>query len=179
MTAQSIRLLGDPVLRTPASPVMDFDRQLRRLVADLLETMTTSGGIGLAAPQIGVPLRVFVWGVDGISGHIVNPTLTLGESIEEGNEGCLSIPDIFASVPRAATSIAHGFNMYGDPIAIQGSDLLARCLQHETDHLDGVLFIDKLSDEARKNTMAKLRNSEWFLADRSGQNLTIKQSPHR
>jgi peptide deformylase len=178
MTAQVIRLLGDPVLRTPASLVTDFDLELRRLVLNLEETMNTSGGVGLAAPQIGVGLRVFVWGIEGTAGHIVNPILTLGESIAEESEGCLSIPDIFASIPRAETSIACGFNVYGDPIVIHGSDLLSRCLQHEADHLDGVLFIDRLSEEARKNTMAKIRSSEWFSVDEIGKSIIIKQSPH-
>jgi peptide deformylase len=91
---QPIRLFGDPVLRTPAEPVVDFDRELRTLVKDLQETMLDAPGVGLAAPQIGVGLRVFTWSVAGEVGHLVNPTLTLSEEVQDGPEGCLSIPGL-------------------------------------------------------------------------------------
>lgn len=179
MSIQEIRLFGDPVLTTPASPVVDFDKELRTLVKDLTETMLEAPGAGLAAPQIGVPLRVFVWDVDEELGHLVNPILSLGDEIQEGEEGCLSFPELRYPTPRAMRAVASGFNMFGEPIIIDGSEFLARALQHETDHLDGILFIDKLSPQDRKLAMREIRESDWFnLAAESGQVIEIKDSPH-
>jgi peptide deformylase len=171
---QPIRLFGDPVLRTPATPVVDFDKELRRLVADLTDTMLEAPGAGLAAPQIGVGLRVFTWHVDGELGHLVNPSLDLSEELQDGPEGCLSLPDLTFDCRRALSVVAKGWNMYGDPVTVEGSELLARAIQHETDHLDGVLFIDKLDPEARKQAMRAIREADWFGAD-----TTVKVSPHR
>jgi peptide deformylase len=173
VTVQPIRLFGDPVLRTPATAVVDFDAELRRLVKDLTETMLAAPGAGLAAPQIGVGLRVFTWNVDGEVGHLVNPDLTLSEDTQHGEEGCLSIPDLTFDCTRALSVVARGFSMYGEPVTIQGSDLLARAIQHETDHLDGVLFVQRLDAETRKAAMRAIRESEWF-----GAPPTIKASPH-
>jgi peptide deformylase len=173
VSIQPIRLFGDPILRTPAIEVVDFDKELRQLVADLTETMQNAPGAGLAAPQIGVGLRVFTWYVEGEVGHLVNPDLTLSEEIQDGPEGCLSLPDISYDCRRALSVVAHGFNMYGDPVEIEGSELLARAVQHETDHLDGVLFIDRLDPETRKQAMKQIRESEWF-----GQDVRVKVSPH-
>lgn len=179
MAIQPIRLFGDPVLVTPASVVVDFDKELRNLVSDLIETMQNAPGAGLAAPQIGVPLRVFVWDVDDEIGHLVNPTLDLSEELQDGEEGCLSFPNLSYDTPRAYRAVAKGFNMYGDPIIVEGTQLLARALQHETDHLDGVLFIDRLSKENRKIAMKEIRNSEWFgLASEQGIQPKIRVSPH-
>ena len=179
MAIQPIRLFGDPVLVTPASVVVDFDKELRNLVSDLIETMQNAPGAGLAAPQIGVPLRVFVWDIDDEVGHLVNPTLDLSDEIQEGEEGCLSFPDLSYETPRAFRAVAKGFNMHGEPIIVEGTQLLARALQHETDHLDGVLFIDRLNKENRKNAMKEIRDSEWFgLATEQGINPQIKISPH-
>ena len=179
MAIQPIRLFGDPVLVTPANEVVDFDKELRALVKDLTETMQDAPGAGLAAPQIGVPLRVFVWDVDGEIGHLVNPSLDLSEELQEGEEGCLSFPDLVYQTPRAFRAVAKGFNMHGEPILVEGTQLLARALQHETDHLDGVLFIDRLNSENRKNAMKEIRDSEWFgLATEQGIDLQIKISPH-
>jgi peptide deformylase len=180
MTIQQIRHFGDPVLVTPASEVVDFDKELRVLVKDLTETMLAAPGAGLAAPQIGVPLRVFVWDVDEALGHLINPTLDLSNEIQEGDEGCLSFPDLVYPTPRAFRAVAKGFNMHGEPITVEGTELLARALQHETDHLNGILFIDRLSSEDRKKAMKEIRESEWFgLAKDSGTAPTIKVSPHR
>ena len=162
MAIQPIRLFGDPVLRSPATPVVDFDKELRRLVEDLTDTMRDAPGSGLAAPQIGVGLRVFTWYVDGELGHLVNPTLDLSEELQDGPEGCLSIPDLTFDCKRALSVVAKGFNMHGEPVTIEGSELLARAVQHETDHLDGVLFIDRLDRETRKLAMKAIRESEWF-----------------
>ncbi len=162
MSLQPIRLFGDPVLVTPAATVIDFDKELRTLVADLTETMLDAPGAGLAAPQIGVPLRVFVWDVDEALGHLINPTLDLSEEIQEGEEGCLSFPDMRYDTPRAFRAVAKGWNMFGEPITVEGTELLARALQHETDHLDGILFIDRLSKADRKSAMKEIRESDWF-----------------
>lgn len=179
MPIQEIRYFGDPVLVTPAALVVDFDKELRTLVADLIETMLEAPGAGLAAPQIGVPLRVFVWHVDEVLGHLINPILTLGDEIQEGDEGCLSFPNLTYPTPRAMRAVAQGFNMFGEPIEVDGSELLARALQHESDHLNGILFIDRLSKADRKIAMKEIRQSDWFNeASERGQNITIKQSPH-
>lgn len=179
MSIQPIRLFGDPVLVTPASEVLDFDKELRKLVKDLTDTMLDAPGAGLAAPQIGVPLRVFVWDVDDELGHLINPSLDLSSEMQEGDEGCLSFPDLAYPTPRSMRAVAKGFNMHGEPVVVEGTALLARALQHETDHLDGVLFIDRLGEEDRKKAMKDIRESEWFgLAQESGLNPTIKVSPH-
>ena len=147
---QPIRLFGDPVLRTPAQPVTDFDKELRQLVKDLEETMMDAPGAGLAAPQIGVGLRVFTYYVDGVLGHLVNPSLDLSEEEQDGEEGCLSFPGLVYDTRRALHVVAKGFDMYGEPVVLEGSDLLSRAIQHETDHLDGELFIDRLDKAQRK-----------------------------
>jgi peptide deformylase len=177
VAVQPIRLFGDPVLRTPAVPVTDFDKELRRLVADLTETMMAAPGAGLAAPQIGVGLRVFTWYVDGEVGHLVNPSLALSEEEQHGPEGCLSLPDLTIDCTRAMSAVATGFDMYGEPLRVEGSELLARALQHETDHLDGVLFIDRLDRESRRLAMKAIREAPWF-DDPSLPPPAVKVSPH-
>lgn len=179
MSIQEIRLFGDPVLLTPASAVIDFDKELRNLVADLTDTMLEAPGAGLAAPQIGVPLRVFTWHVDDVLGHLINPTLSLGDEIQDGEEGCLSFPEMRYETKRALKAVAKGFNMFGEPIVVEGTEFLARALQHETDHLDGILFIDRLSTQDRKLAMKEIRESEWFnLESEKGNVPIIKSSPH-
>jgi peptide deformylase len=176
---QPIRFFGDPVLTTPASPVVDFDKELRTLVADLTETMIDAPGAGLAAPQIGVSLRVFVWNVDEEFGHLVNPSLSLSEDEEDGEEGCLSFPGLRYDTKRALRVVAKGFNMHGEPVVVEGSDFLARAIQHETDHLNGILFIDRMDKRTRKEAMKEIRESEWFggLSD-IGAAPEIRFSPH-
>jgi peptide deformylase len=171
---QPIRLFGDPVLRQRATEVTDFDRELRTLVSDLTDTMLQASGAGLAAPQIGVGLRVFTWHVDGEVGHLVNPVLDLSEEEQLGPEGCLSIPELTFDCRRALSVVARGFDRHGEPVTIEGSELLARAIQHETDHLDGVLFVDRLDPEARKAAMRAIRESDWFGLERP----TVKVSPH-
>jgi len=161
VAVQPIRLFGDPVLRTKAEPVTSFDKELRNLVRDLTDTMLDAPGSGLAAPQIGVSLRVFTYNVEGVVGHLVNPELDLSEEEQFGPEGCLSIPDLTFDCRRALRVVAKGMNMYGEPVTIEGSDLLARAIQHETDHLDGILFIDRLDKETRKEAMRLIREAEW------------------
>jgi peptide deformylase len=174
VSVQPIRLFGDPVLRIPAAPVTTFDKELRTLVADLTETMMNAPGVGLAAPQIGVSLRVFTYWVDDVVGHLVNPDLTLSEECQDGEEGCLSLPGLSFETKRALHVVARGFDMHGEPVVLEGSDLLARCVQHETDHLDGILFVDRLDPDARKAAMREIRRAEWF-----GQPVpTVRFSPH-
>ena len=176
MTVLPIRLFGDPVLRTPADPVTDFDKQLRRLVADLAETMLDAPGAGLAAPQIGVGLRVFTYHVDDAqSGHLINPVLHFpNEQTQDGPEGCLSIPGLSWDCVRRENVVAHGQNMYGDPITVDGTAKLSRCIQHETDHLDGVLFVDRLDTATRKAALKEIREAEWSGVARP----VVKVSPH-
>ena len=174
MSIQDIRLFGDPVLRTPAAPVVDFDRELRQLVRDLTDTMMDAPGAGLAAPQIGVGLRVFTYWVDGELGHLVNPDLDLSTELQDGEEGCLSFPGLRFPTPRSLRVVARGLNQFGEPVVLEGSELLARCIQHETDHLDGILFIDRMDREQRKLAMRAIREAEW-----SGQPApTVEGSPH-
>jgi peptide deformylase len=179
VTVLPIRLFGDPVLRTPAEPVTVFDKELRTLVADLEETMLDAPGAGLAAPQLGVGLRVFTYHVDDEqSGHLVNPVLHFpSEDEQDGEEGCLSIPGLAFNCRRKAHVVAHGQNMWGDPVTVEGTAVLARAMQHETDHLDGVLFVDRLDPETRKAAMRAIREAPW--ADSaSATPLKIKVSPH-
>ena len=170
-----IRLFGDPVLRTPAAEVVTCDKELRGLVKDLTDTMRDAPGVGLAAPQLGVSLRVFTYWVDEELGHLVNPVLDLSDEQQDGEEGCLSVPDLTFECTRARSVVAKGMNMHGEPITLEGSDLLARCVQHETDHLDGIVFIDRLDAQTRKEAMKAIRESDWFGADP----LQIKISPHQ
>jgi peptide deformylase len=181
VTALPIRLFGDPVLRTPAEPVTEFDKELRTLVADLTQTMLEAPGAGLAAPQIGVGLRVFTYYIDDEqSGHLINPVLHFpSDEDQDGPEGCLSIPGLTFDCVRKEHVVAHGQNMYGDPITVEGTARLARAIQHETDHLDGVLFVDRLDGETRRAAMRAIRAAAW--SGLSGPRLpapVIKVSPH-
>ena len=139
MSIRPIRLFGDPVLRTPAVPVVDFDKELPTLVSDLTDTMIDAPGAGLAAPQLGVGLRVFTWNVDGELGHLVNPDLDAVRG-DPGRPGGVPVdPGAVIDCKRALSVVARGFDMYGEPVTIEGTEMLARAIQHETDHLDGIL----------------------------------------
>ena len=162
ISVKPIRIFGDPVLRTPAEPVRDFDAELRKLVKDLTDTMLEAPGLGLAAPQIGVGLRVFTYFVDDELGHLINPSLDLSADTEIDDEGCLSFPGLAFPTQRAFGAVAKGFNMYGEPVTVEGTGQLARCVQHETDHLDGVLFIDRLDPQQRKLANRAIREAEWW-----------------
>jgi peptide deformylase len=176
VTIQPIRLFGDPVLRTPADPVTTFDKELRTLVRDLTETLLDAEGAGLAAPQLGVGLRVFAFDVDDVIGHLINPVLSFpDEEEQDGPEGCLSIPGIYIDTKRRQNVIAKGVNEFGDPMQIVGTGLMSRCIQHETDHLDGVLFLDRLDQPGRKQAMREIRQAEWYNPDAPPK---VKISPH-
>ncbi|MEU4340771.1 peptide deformylase [Nocardia sp. NPDC023852] len=165
MTIQPVRLFGDPILRARATEVTAFDRDLRQLVTDLTETMHDDGGVGMAAPQIGVGLRVFVYDTGDAAGHLVNPQWEVIDDEEQvGPEGCLSIPGVRYDTRRARRVRASGVDLDGAPVTWQAEGLLARCVQHESDHLDGVLFIDRLDPAQRKEAMRTIRESEWFSA---------------
>jgi peptide deformylase len=156
-----IRLFGDPVLRTPCDAVGSFDEALITLVGDLEETVCAPGRAGLAANQIGVSRRAFAYHVDGHVGHLVNPVIEAIEGEQEDEEGCLSIPELWYPLRRARYARARGVDRLGRHIVVEGEGLLARCLQHEIDHLDGRLFVDRLSGSVRKQAMRDLR--ERFL----------------
>jgi peptide deformylase len=166
MAVRDIRVLGDPALRARCEEVDTVDDEVRRLVDDLVETMHAADGIGLAAPQVGVPLRVFVYDVRDPEiepGALINPRIVEAGGTVRDTEGCLSIPGFNETVERYATVVVEGLDREGREVRIEADDLLSRCLQHEHDHLDGVLFIDHLSPLKRRmllNKWAKLDDSE-------------------
>ena len=167
MAVREIRLFGDPVLLSRADEVTEFDATLGHLVDDMLETMDGAGGVGLAANQVGVLQRVFVYDCDDVRGELVNPLWEpVGEETETAEEGCLSIPAVNADTERFLKVRATGKNRHGEDVELEAEGLLARCIQHETDHLDGVLFLKRLEPEVRKAAMRELRSADWFTAGR-------------
>ena len=161
MAVLRIRKLGDPVLREKARPVERFDGTLRRLVDDMLETMYAARGVGLAAPQVGVSLRLFVYDDgEGNTGAVANPELSDLEDEETRDEGCLSIPGPFYPTVRSLRATLRGQDAEGRPLELRGEGLLARIFQHETDHTQGVLYIDRLPPEGRREVMRLLRDHE-------------------
>lgn len=157
MSIRPIRLIGDPVLRTECDPVIRFDDTLRRLVTDLVDTVQEPGRAGLAANQIGSTLAVFSYNVDGKLGYVINPVLAEMTGEQEGPEACLSVPGISAVRRRAERAVVTGVDMRGDPVSVSGRGEMARCLQHETDHLHGEFYIDKLDGPERATVMRRLR----------------------
>jgi peptide deformylase len=162
MSILPIRILGDPVLREPCSDVVTFDGHLRALCRDMLDTMYDAPGVGLAAPQVGLSLRLFVYDAEqgAAPGIVANPSLSdlAGELLEE--EGCLSIPNLWGATPRAARVRLTGVDEKGRPISLVGEDLVARIFQHETDHVNGMMFIDRLGPEERRQIMAAMRDRD-------------------
>jgi peptide deformylase len=161
-----IRTLGDPVLREPSKPVDRFDGSLRRLVDEMLETMYAANGVGLAAPQVGLSLQLFTYD-DGETGpsFLVNPEVSLLEAELTSDEGCLSIPGPYYPTARAARVRIRGVDEHGRRVEIEAEDLLARIFQHETDHLHGMLYIDRLDDAGRRAVLAELRQIEMGLVE--------------
>ena len=145
MSIQGIRYFGDPVLTTPASLVVDFDKELRVLVQDLTDTMIAAPGAGLAAPQIGVPLRVFVWDVDEALGHLINPTLDLSDEEQDGEEGCLSFPFLFLPIKRPKWVSVSYTNEKNEEVEETLHGMPARIFQHENEHMNGYVFTDLVS----------------------------------
>jgi peptide deformylase len=158
MTVRDIRLFGDLVLREVCRPVTDFGAVLARLVTDLADTCGLPGRAGLAAPQIGVDLRVFCYNVDGEEGYVINPRLLSSDGHQDGLEGCLSIPGLDAATPRAGHAVVTGVDLDRCPVTVEGTGELARCLQHELDHLDGHLFLDRLSPGERRQALRAPRD---------------------
>lgn len=169
MSLRELRIYGDPVLGSRAEEISRFDAGLRALASDMLETMDKAGGVGLAANQVGILKRIFVYDCShtqsGLRGAIVNPVWTpVGEQQQTGPEGCLSIPGISAETTRFNQVFVSGQDIEGRPVSMVASGLMARCIQHETDHLDGVLFLQRLEAPVRKEVMRAIRESEWFNA---------------
>ena len=163
MTVQPLRLLGDPVLRTACDAVTRFDDATGRLVDDLLESVLLPGRAGLAASQIGVSLAAFSYNFDGRHGCILNPVVASTSGDYDGPEACLSIPGLSACCLRAMTTVVTGVDRRGDPVTLTGTGELSRVLQHETDHLRGVLFIDRLTGQRRKDALAQIRQKAQLL----------------
>lgn len=163
MTVLSIRMIGDPILRTPAAEVTEFGADLARLVADMTETMIDVRGAGLAAPQVGIGLQVFTYRVDGAEGHVVNPVLETGGELqgEEDVEGCLSVPGLGSYVARTGWARVTGKDVDGEDVTVEGTGMLARALQHETDHLRGMLYIDRLEGEDRRDALRAIRSTDY------------------
>jgi peptide deformylase len=157
-----IRTLGDPVLREPAREVQAFDELHRKLIEDMLETMYSAPGVGLAAPQVGLALRLFVFDAGDGAGPaaIANPMLTDLEGEQEEEEGCLSVPGLWYPTPRSMRARVEGVDRWGQPISVVGEGLLARIFQHETDHVNGLLFIDRLDKADRRRAMGMLSDRE-------------------
>ena len=161
-----IRVVGDPVLAQPARPVTVFDAELASLVDAMFAAMAVANGVGLAAPQIGVGLAVFVYDcLDGaggqVRGHVVNPTIQTNGGQEVDDEGCLSVPGPYHELARASAATVRGVDRTGTPVEVSGTGYLARCLQHETDHLRGVLYIDHLPRNRRRKVLREMERYEW------------------
>lgn len=163
MAVRPIRLFGDPVLRAPSAAIDVIDDGIRSLVQDLLDTVELPGRAGVAAPQIGVGLRAFSYNIEGDIGYVLNPVLTevSGEPALVG-EGCLSVPDLWHKTLRYPWARVVGIDLDGNELVLEGEGLMAQALQHETDHLDGMLYISRLSPEERKVAMRRIRESSWF-----------------
>ena len=163
MPERQIRLLGDPVLKTRSEPIGTIDARVRSLVEDLLDSVRLPGRAGVAAAQIGVNLRAFSYNIDGEIGYILNPVLVeLAGEPELVDEGCLSVPGLWYPTKRYPFARVTGIDLAGNPIAVAGEGLMAQALQHETDHLDGLLYLDRLDKENRRAAMKEVRESDWF-----------------
>ncbi|WP_125777210.1 peptide deformylase [Antribacter gilvus] len=158
MAMRDIRVIPDPVLRTACEEITTIDDRVRGLVADLVETVDKEGRAGLAANQIGVNLRAFSWNIEDEIGYVLNPRLVeLSEDTQDGGEGCLSVPGLWYPTTRAWYAKVVGIDLDGNEVVVDGTGLMARCLQHETDHLDGKLYLDRLERSVRKQAMRELR----------------------
>lgn len=165
-TARKIRIVGDPVLAARCRPVTEFDDELGTLVDDLFASMAAAEGVGLAAPQIGVDLAVFVYDCPDASGKIhrgemINPTLETSGPRLPGEEGCLSVPGPYHELDRDSVATVRGVDRTGAPVEVSGDGLLGRCLQHETEHLQGMLYIDHLPRNRRRRVLREMQPFEW------------------
>ena len=163
MTVREIRLFGDPVLKTVSDPIRLVDARVRALVDDLIDSVKLPGRAGVAAPQIGVNLRAFSYNVDGEIGYILNPVIEeLSGEPELVGEGCLSVPELWHDTMRYPFARVSGVDLDGNAIELSGNGLMAQALQHETDHLEGMLYLDRLDKERRRVAMKEVRESAWF-----------------
>lgn len=160
MAVREIRVIGDPVLRTECQWITDIDERVRALVEDLLETVDMDGRAGLSANQIGVGLRAFSWNIEDEIGYVLNPKLVevSEDEYQDGDEGCLSIPGLWYPTERAWYARVEGIDLDGKPVVVEGEELMARALQHEVDHLNGMLYIDRLDRATRKKALRAIRN---------------------
>ncbi|RZQ59971.1 peptide deformylase [Amycolatopsis suaedae] len=167
MAMRELRYFGDPVLKTVSDPVTRFDSSTESLVTDLLDTVDAPGRAGLAAPQIGVNLRVFSYNVGGRIGYVINPELVeLSEETHDIDEGCLSVPELWFPTRRAKHAVVKGVDLRNEPVTVEGDDVMAQCLQHETDHLDGLLYLDRLDKDSKRAALKQTREKDWFWARR-------------
>jgi len=163
VTERQIRLFGDPVLKTPSDPIGEIDEGVRGLVEDLVDSVLPPGRAGVAAPQIGVNERAFSYNVDGEIGYVINPVLAeVSGEPELVDEGCLSVPGLWFKTLRFPFARVTGIDLEGNAIEVSGTGVLAQALQHETDHLDGKLYLDRLDKETRREAMRQVRESDWF-----------------
>ena len=163
MPERQIRLLGDPVLKTVSDPILTIDDRVRSLVTDLLDSVRLPGRAGVAAAQIGVNLRAFSYNVEGDVGYILNPSIVeLTGEPELIDEGCLSVPGLWYPTKRYPFARVVGTDLEGETLELSGDGLMAQALQHETDHLDGLLYLDRLDKENRRAAMKQVRESDWF-----------------
>ncbi|MDR7300640.1 peptide deformylase [Haloactinomyces albus] len=162
MAFRPIRRFGDPVLRTVADPVTVFDDKIAAVVTDLLDTVDAPGHAGVAAPQIGVSVRAFSYNVDGEIGYVLNPEIIELSGEQDGEEGCLSVPGLSFPTPRADHAVVRGVDLRNEPVTVSGSGLMARCLQHETDHLDGIVYVQRLEADKRRDALKRIRATDWF-----------------
>lgn len=163
MAYRNIRVIGDPVLRTPCEEIREIDQSVKTLIEDLLENVDMEGRAGLAANQIGVGLRAFSYNIDGEIGYVINPKIVelSADEYQDGDEGCLSVPNLWYPTERAWYARVEGINLDGKRIVVEGEELMARCLQHECDHLDGMIYIDRLDRATRKRALKDIRNSDF------------------
>jgi peptide deformylase len=159
-----IRLFGDPVLKTVSTPVEQIDDGVRALVADLVDSVRLPGRAGVAASQIGVNLRVFSYNIDGDVGYVINPVLEVDGEPEPVEEGCLSVPGFYFPRMRYPWARVTGVDVDGNEVVLEGDGLMAQALQHETDHLDGKLYIEGLEPEVKREAMRAIRQADWFSA---------------
>jgi len=158
MATRDIRIVGDPVLRTPCDEITAIDAGVRGLIEDLVETVDLEGRAGLAANQIGVNLRAFSYNVDDETGYLINPRIVeLSEDYQDDDEGCLSVPGLWFPTRRSWYARVVGTDLDGKEVEVEGTEVMARCLQHEVDHLDGMLFLDRLERNVRKKAMRAVR----------------------
>ncbi len=164
MTVREIRLFGDPVLKSETAEVKDFD-SVKGLVQDLLDTTSLPGRAGVAATQIGVGLAVFSYNVNGKIGYLINPEIIgIEGELTLMEEGCLSVPGLWHKTPRYPRATARGYQLDGSLVEVSGEGLMAQALQHECDHLKGMLYLDRLDKEERRLAFANLRQQQWFLS---------------